>query len=178
MARPYAEAIYRIAREVDKVDDWALALQALARVANVARVAELINNPRLSNEQLTRTIADICSSIVNHSLSLPAEVYNFLLVLADNDRLELLPEIYQLFDEQRVAAQGVAVAMIETAFELEPEQVLQLKQRLDRHFDSKLNLNVTTNPELIGGILVTVGDKVLDLSVRGSLESMSKTLRN
>jgi len=177
VARPYAEAVFRLAREQNQVDVWSRRLQALALIAQDAEMAALINNPRLSDEHLAELFIHIGGSVESEIGQQP-ELKRFLLTLAENQRLALLTGIATLFDLQKNADQGVSEALVESAFELGAEQLGQLRAELERHFGSKLEISVATKPELIGGVLVKVGDQVLDLSVRGKLEAMSHSLKH
>jgi len=105
------------------------------------------------------------------------EVRNFVRVLVEAERVALLPHIAAMFDTLKNQAESVATATIESAYELTPAQVDELKAALEKRFGKKIEATVTINPKLIGGARITVGDSVLDGSVQAKLEAMRTTLR-
>ena len=98
-------------------------------------------------------------------------------MLTEADRIVLLPEIRELFENLKDDAEGVARADIASAFPLTDEQVARLTAALERRFKKKIEPTVTVDQELIGGARIAVGDTVIDGSVRGELESMANQLR-
>lgn len=171
IARPYAEAVFRMAKESGALAQWSARLARLSLVAQDKEVVEIIGNPKLSVAQL----ADLFVSLADDS---DASVASFIRVLADNERLALLPEIAELFEAAKSKEEGVKEAVIESAFPLDDAQVAALVPTLEQHFKTRLAARVLVAPELIGGVRVAVGDQVLDTSVRSKLESMATALKN
>ncbi|MEY4592953.1 MAG: hypothetical protein RIR18_1848 [Pseudomonadota bacterium] len=171
IARPYAEAVFRIAKESGSLAQWSGRLQRLAQVSQAKEVAEIICNPKLSAGQL----ADFFISVADDS---DADLTSFIRVLAENERLILLPEVSKLFEAEKSNEEGIKDAVIETAFPLDDAQVAALVPILEQHFKTRLAARVHVAPELIGGVRVAVGDQVLDTSVRSKLESMATALKN
>jgi F-type H+-transporting ATPase subunit delta len=97
-------------------------------------------------------------------------------MLVDNHRLQLLPEIAVQFDELKNAREGAADVLIVSAFPLEGAQLDDLVGSLERKFRRLLKPTVEVDASLIGGVRVTVGDEVLDTSVRARLASMQTAL--
>lgn len=171
IARPYAEAIFTMAKDAGALGAWSGRLQRLAAIAQDQEMAEIIGNPRMSAEQ----IAQLFVSLAEDN---DAVLGNFIRVLADNKRLTLLPEIAQLFEAAKAAEEGVKEAVVYSAFPLDAAVLTALVPQLEAHFKSKLAPTVVVNAELIGGVRVAVGDQVLDASVRGKLEAMATALKN
>ncbi len=169
IARPYAEALFRVAQS-GNLQAWSDTLAEMAGVAALPDVKELSNNPRLSDAQ----IADTFLSVLKSSIS--AEAKNFVNALAANGRLVLLPEIAEQFKQLKNAQQGSADADISSAFAMDSAQVTDLVAALEKKFGRKLNASVTVDPTLIGGVRVVVGDEVLDSSVRAKLQQMQTAL--
>ena len=111
------------------------------------------------------------------NLDVGAEVRNFVRVLVEAERVALLPQIAAMFDTLKNQAESVAIATIESAYELTPAQVDDLKVALEKRFGKRIEATVTVNPKLIGGARITVGDSVLDGSVQAKLEAMRTALR-
>jgi F-type H+-transporting ATPase subunit delta len=171
VARPYAEAAFRLADGANALAKWAETLAALAQVAQDARVQAAIADPNLSDAKR----AGLFLSILAGRLEGPAE--NFVRVLAENDRLALLPEIRTQFDALKNAREGVVEAEVLSAFELSEAQVADLVQRLEKKTGRKVRAKVTLDRELIGGIKVVLGDKVIDGSARAQLGALETALK-
>jgi F-type H+-transporting ATPase subunit delta len=177
IARPYAEAAFRVARETGALDAWSDHLARLALIAQDARMAELIGNPALSAEELGALFSSLAFEGGEKSGE-NAELGNFIRVLAENERLALLPEIARLFEAQKSAEDGVKEAIVSSAFPIADARLKTLLPQLETHFGTKLIPRVVVDTDLIGGIKVEVGDQVLDASVRGKLEAMAVLLKN
>jgi F-type H+-transporting ATPase subunit delta len=169
VARPYAEAAFELADKSGALADWSMALSNLALAAGNPQVHSLLGNPRV-------TAAQLVDMLVSSAGSVSAEVKNFVAALAENKRLEALSEIQQQFEQLRAEREGTVDARIETAFALDDAALAGLVSDLERRFKRKVKPEVVVNGELIGGARVTVGDQVIDGSVRGKLEAMSAGL--
>ena len=171
IARPYAEAAYRLAKESGAQGLWSQRLQRLALIAQDKEMTEVMTNPRLSTEQ----VAEVFISLSADSEAILA---NFVRTLAENRRLALLPEISRLFELAKSQEEGVQEAVVYSAFPIDDAQVAALMQQLEPRFGTRLTARVEVDPSLIGGVRVTVGDQMLDASVRGKLDAMAVALNN
>lgn len=171
IARPYAEAAYRLAKESGAQGLWSQRLQRLALIAQDKEMTEVMTNPRLSTEQ----VAELFISL---SADSDAILANFVRTLAENRRLALLPEISRLFELEKSQEEGVQEAVVYSAFPIDDAQVAALLQQLEPRFGTRLTARVEVDPSLIGGVRVTVGDQMLDASVRGKLDAMAVALNN
>jgi F-type H+-transporting ATPase subunit delta len=171
IARPYAEAAFRLADAQGKLAEWSVALANLAAVAADVRVRAAIGDPNL----LAPRIAGLIISILGGKLSGEAE--NFVRVLADNRRLELLPEIRAQYAARRNEREGVIEADVFSAFELDGAQLADLVAHLESKTGRKVRARVRMDKELIGGIKVVLGDKVIDGSVRAQLGALENALK-
>ena len=171
IARPYAEAAYRVAKETGAQGIWSQRLQKLALIAQNGDMASVMGNPQLSAEQVANLVISLCDD--NDTV-----LGNFVRTLAENRRLALLPEISRLFDLAKSQEEGVKEAVVHSAFPIDDTQVAALLKELEARFGTRLNARVDVDPSLIGGVRVAVGDQVLDASVRGKLDSMAVALNN
>lgn len=172
LARPYAEAAFKVALAGKSLASWADALAAMTAVAADPQMASCVDNPRL----LTKDLAQFFVEVLGDKLS--AEQQNFARILIDNSRLGVLPEICSLFVELKNIQEGTQEAMIASAFPLDADALNKLVADLERRFACKIQATVEIDPELIGGVRIAVGDQVIDASVRGKLAAMSVALLN
>ena len=171
IARPYAEAVYRTAKESGAQGTWSQRLQRLALIAQDGDMAAVMGNPQLSAEQVANLVISLCDDN-------DAVLANLVRTLAENRRLALLPEISRLFDLAKSQEEGIKEAVVHSAFPIDDTQVKALLQELEARFGTKLTARVEIDESLIGGVRVTVGDQVLDASVRGKLDAMAVALNN
>jgi F-type H+-transporting ATPase subunit delta len=168
IARPYAEALFK-ASAGDR-STLSQQVQALADVAADPQLLQFADDPRVEPQQ----VIDVIGSVVRTPLS--DAVKNLLATVLDNGRLAALPEIAAQYHLLVNASSGVSDAAIYSAFPIEPAQLPEVMQALEKRFARKLNAHVLIQPELIGGIRVVVGDEVLDTSVRARLQQMRVAL--
>ena len=171
VARPYAEAAFKLADEAGALAKWSETLSALAQVAQDARVRAAIADPNLSDAQ----VAGLFIAILAGKLGGDAE--NFVRVLAQYDRLELLPQIREQFEALKNEREGIVEAEVQSAFELSDAQLSDLVQRLEKKTGRKVRAQVSVDRELIGGVKIVLGDKVIDGSARAQLSALETALK-
>lgn len=173
IARPYAEALFRVAatdQSGASLASWSDQVSGLAAVAADPDMQQLIGDPRITPDQLYDVFAGALGAK-------PAPmVENFVRTLIANDRLALMPEIGAQFARLVDAQQGSAEAEITSAFAMSDGDVKDLVSALEKKFAIKLKPTVTIDQDLIGGVRVVVGDRVLDTSVRSRLAAMKAAL--
>ncbi len=172
LARPYAEAAFLLAKSGGNLRDWSERLSGLAAVVGNPAMEECIGNPRFTPDSLSK----LCVEASGQTLS--GEQQNFVRVLVDNQRLGVLPEIAELFDELMNSHDGVKEAMITSAFAMDDATLQALVADIGRKFGCKVAATVTVDPALIGGVRIAVGDEVIDASVRGKLAAMATSLKH
>lgn len=169
IARPYAEALFRVARG-GNLAAWSDAVAEMANVAGHPDVQALAQNPKVRDADMAATFLSLLKS------PLTDEAKNFVTMLVENGRLAQLPEIGAQFQALKNAQEGAADAEITSAFAMSDAQVSSLVGLLEKKFGRKLNPSVTVDNALIGGVRVIVGDEVLDTSVRAKLQQMQVAL--
>jgi F-type H+-transporting ATPase subunit delta len=169
IARPYAEAVFRVAQNGD-LNVWNEFITDLAAIARDADMQAFVANPKINDD----AVYSVFASVLGRPIS--AEQENFLRILIQNGRLAAMSEIAVQFALLKNAREGSAVAAISSAFELSATQVAELLGGLEKKFGVKLKPELTVDPSLIGGVRVSVGDQVLDSSVRTRLEQMRVAL--
>jgi F-type H+-transporting ATPase subunit delta len=167
LARPYAEAVFELAREQNRLGTWSEKLALIAAIAADENMHHLAEDPRVDRARFLNLFLEICGQRIDQ------QVANFIRLLVDNRRLALLPEIVARFEALRAEAEARAEATVISAFPLEPAQVATLAQALKRRLGREVNLAVQLDRTLLGGVVIRVGDLVIDGSVRGRLQQLA-----
>lgn len=169
IARPYAEAVFQVARKGD-LKGWLDQVEALGLVAQDAQLRQFAEDPKVTPEQVLDVVVAALKAPVLDG------VRNLLRTLIENGRLAALPEIAAQFRALANAEGGVSDALIQSAYPIDAGQLAEIVATLEKRFGRKLSASVALDPELIGGIRVVVGDEVLDTSVKARLEQMKVSL--
>ena len=171
IARPYAEAIYRLAETSGKLSQWSEMLADLSKVAADARIGAAMNDPNLSGPKVAGMFLAVLAG------RLTGEAENLVRVLADNRRLEVLGEIAAQFEALKNEHEGTVEAEIVSAFPLDQTQLQTLVAHLESNTGKRVKPLVSVDSELIAGVRVVIGDKVIDGSVRAQLAALEVALK-
>jgi len=171
IARPYAVAVFRLAKEKNALAKWSEMLGLASAVAADAQMHALIEDPKLASADLERLFISICGD------RLDVSGINLIKLLVEYDRLALLPEIASIYEDLKAQDEGTLDAEITAATKLDDKQVKTLVSQLQVKFGKKVEAHVKVDPEIIGGIKIVVGDTVIDASVRGRLQELAYTLK-
>jgi F-type H+-transporting ATPase subunit delta len=171
LARPYASAVFKQAKESKATEKWSESLAFLSAVACDKDMAILIGNPKVKKDKLTELLVGVCQGIVDK------EGANFLKLLIQNNRLILLPDIAKQFEELKAEAEGYIKVDVLTAFPFAKDDEKKFAATLEKTLSKKVHMNVAIDKSLIGGVLVRAGDRVIDGSIKGQLDSLRKALQ-
>ena len=170
LARPYAVAVFKRAKETKTAAKWSEMLSFLGTVVENPDLRPAIYNPKVGKDKLLALLLDICQG------QLDEEAANFLKTLLQNDRLPLLSDIRKNFELLRAEDEGYIDVEVVTAYAFTKEGKQNFTQTLEKTLNKKIHMNVTVDKALIGGVLVRAGDRVIDGSVRGHLQHLQKAL--
>ncbi len=170
IARPYAQAAFKLADQNKALDAWSDMLGVAALVAADPDMRKLLDNPRITAEQLAELFIDICGDRLDGSGQ------NLMRLLAERRRLVVLPEIFGLFEQMKSEAEGAITAQLITAFPATDAQKATVAAALKQRFGRDVQLEYITDPSLMGGAIVRAGDLVIDGSVRGKLTRLGTAL--
>ena len=168
IARPYAEALFKSAKaDLNGAASW---LGQFAAIAGNAQLLQFADNPKVTDEQ----VFDLFTGVAK--VALPDSAKNFLRIVIENGRVDVLPEIAVQFRALVNAQGGSSDAVVFSAFAIDDKALTDLTGTLEKRFGRKLNVTTQLDESLIGGVRVVVGDEVLDTSVKARLDQMKIAL--
>lgn len=170
LARPYAKAAFQVALAENGLAQWSQMLSTLAAVSAHDKVSALLSHPGLTAEQHTDVLRDILGD------ELTEKGQNLVNLLADNRRLALLPQIFELFEAHKAEHEKSVDVELTTAYALSDELVEQLANALQKRLEREVKIHSHVDKHLIGGVVIRAGDTVIDNSVRGKLNKLAESL--
>lgn len=171
MARPYAEAAFKRAKETGKAAQWSENLAFLSAVLSDSSIARAADNPKIAKISFINLMLDICGD------RLDQEGKNFLNLLIQNNRLKLAAQIAKIYEQFRADDEGYADVQVISAYPLTEDEQANISSRLERLLNKQVRLDIWNDRSLIGGVLIRAGDKVIDGTVKGQLLKMQKALQ-
>lgn len=171
IARPYAVAAFRLAKENNALAAWSDMLGFAAAVAADPQMKAYIDDPKVASGDLERVFLSVCGDKLN------APGTNLVKLLVEYGRMSILPDIASAFEDLKAEDEGVLEAEITAATQPSDTEVKTLVKKLQAKFGKKIEASVKVDPEIIGGIKIVVGDTVIDASVRGQLQELAYTLK-
>lgn len=172
LARPYAKAAFEHAQANQQMAQWSDMLALAAAVSQDDTVQRMLKAPRLTSTEKAATFIEVCGDALN------AQVRNFIQVLAENERLLLLPEIAALFELYKSEREKSVDVEVTSAFALSAEQQDKLAKVLSARLSREVRLHAAEDPALIGGVVIRAGDLVIDGSVRGKIAKLAEALKS
>jgi F-type H+-transporting ATPase subunit delta len=169
-ARPYAQAAFDEAQKLAALKPWSEMLLSLAEAIEHPEVRALASSPKVSKKQLDSLMEGLLGA------SATAQQRNFVRVLVDNHRLLILPEIAEHFEAMKAEAEKTVNVVVDSAFELSTAQQDKITASLKARMGREIKLVCKVNKELLGGIVIRAGDKVIDGSARTRLGEMATAL--
>lgn len=173
LAGRYASALFDLASEAGTVTAVESDLEKLdAAVTESNDFAMLTTNPKVSRSAAEQALAGIAKV-----LGLSQLTANFLGVLAQNRRLAQLPAVIRAFRAIAAAQRGEVSAQVTSAHALTDAQLDQLKAKLTAREGRTVKLSTKVDPDLLGGLVVTIGSKRIDASIRTRLNSLAQAMK-
>ena len=171
VARPYAKAAFDFAVEANAVDNWFEMLVFAAEVANNETIANYLSG-NASVEQAQELFLKVCDEQLN------SNGQNFIKVMAENERLLVLPQVAEQFGELKAEYEKEVTVDVRSAVELDAEQQKTLSAALEKRLARKVKLNCVVDDTLVSGLVIKAGDMVIDGSVRGKLDRLATTMQS
>lgn len=170
LARPYAKAVFELARQSGTLPAWTGKLSALATAVQAPQIAGLIGHPRVTRAVLAETLTQGLGD------ALGPDGAAFVRLLAQNGRLKLAPQIAEQFEALRAQAEARVDVEIVSAAEVSGEQRSQLGAAIGKRLQREVAIDWKTDESLIAGAVIRAGDLVIDGSVSGELARLRGTL--
>jgi len=171
LARPYANAVFDLARQAGELDRWSSMLALLAAAAAHPQLKTLLGSPGVPEEQKGQRLSGVCGDDITESAR------KFVQVLATNKRLPVLGEIHQQYEALRAQEQQTLDVEVTSAFELSALEAEKLKQALHARFNKDVSMTSRVDADLLGGAVIRAGDTVIDGSVRGKLRKLAESIQ-
>lgn len=171
IARPYGVAAYAQAQKEKKVALWSEMLELCAAVASDPAMAPLLANPRIERARIGELFLEIAGGRLSET------GMGFIRALQEYRRLEVLPEIYQVFQNLRAADESRAEVEVVSAYAVNAKYKHELAEAMKRRLGCEVTVTTSIDRALIGGMIVRAGDMTIDLSLRSALERLSYELR-
>jgi len=170
LARPYGLAAFKQAEEEGKVKEWSDMLEFLTLIMQDATMKGLIVNPKVNDQEVASLIIDVAGD------GLSETGRNLVRVLAENERLGEMAGVAAVFEEERDRAEGRSHVEVTSAFALSKAQENSSAESMSKRLGTQVDVSVSVDKSLIGGVVIRAGDTVIDASLRGRLSQLGQTL--
>lgn len=163
----YALALYEVAEEKGKVDEYLKDLRAICKLIDDNRdFQEVIKHPQISTKKKKDTFISIFKGNIDDDL------LSFLLILIEKDRISFLKEKLKEMEKIHLERENTLVALVKTAVPMLPEEQETLKKKLEDKYDKNIIMTTEVDKKILGGVFVRVGNDVIDGTVKSRLDDL------
>ncbi|MGH8371944.1 MAG: F0F1 ATP synthase subunit delta [Gammaproteobacteria bacterium] len=173
LARPYAKAAFEIASEHAALESWSKTLAVLAELSRDHSVQVMLGDPQVPSTVCADVLIELAAKA---GAKLDQQARNFVKLLAEYHRLEILPEIAADYAALRAEAEGTVEVEVRAGIKLDAEEQTRISSALGKKLGRKVKLNCVTDKSLIGGAIIRAGDLVIDGSVRDKLGRLAAAM--
>ena len=173
LARPYAKAVFEIAKEKGTLDRWSKVLGLLASLSADASVQDMLTSPKASAPVRAEVFTELAAKAGE---KLDQQGRNFVGLLAEYRRLALLPEIAADYERLRAEVENTLEVELRAALPVPTEEQKRIGEALHRKLGRKITLKYVEDKTLIGGAVLRAGDLVIDGSVQEKLSRLAAAL--
>lgn len=170
IARPYAQAVFEIARDANRLNDWSQALGVLSAIASSDDMSSVFGNPKFSTDELVELFVSVAGDKLDDNAK------NLVKVLAENNRLVFLPEIAGGFETLRAEEEKTIKAEVISAKDVSESQKQALAAALKARLGRNVELSCRVDESLLGGAIIRAGDMVIDGTITGQLDKLASEL--
>ncbi len=168
-AKRYAEAVLQLAKEQGKLEEWGQHLQIIAQALGQPEVARALEDARLPLEVKLRVVDEAMAGLDGLACNLAK-----LLVL--KGRASLAPDIARAYQEMADRERGIVHALVKTAVPLDHQEREELRRRLEAAVGRPVVMETQVDEDIIGGLVVQIGDRLIDASARTQLLALRRHL--
>ncbi len=170
-ARRYAQAVFDLAKEKGTLDEWKADLATLNSLFGSELTVDALEDPKMTDTARSKIIDDVIATKKVSPLAA-----NLLRLLAQRQRLSLLPRIVEVFGEMYNKEMGIIIAEVTSAVPLDPAHQKRVAEQLARITGKTVQLRTNTDPRILGGIITRIGDELIDASVATRLAELAERL--
>ena len=176
LARPYARAVFQLARVDGSLSNWSQALGTAATVVVDPAARRFLARRELDDDARVEFLLSVCAGAGEAKVLESTRGRNFLRLLAENDRLPVLPEIAEQFEALKARAENTVKVQLVTAAGVAEPVVQRIKSALEQRLGRAVELEMEQDPGLLGGAVIHAEGRVIDASVRSRLAELAGTL--
>jgi len=170
IAKPYAQAAFQQAKQASALAGWSRMIARLAAGLQDPVTNRMLANPALASDKLSQALAEVCGAY-------STEQKNFIQLLVSNERLSVASALAEAFETLRNTHEQVLDAHIVSAFTMDALQQQSLVDVLKAKYGRNVKVSVEIDESLIGGVIIRIGDEVIDASIRGKVSQLADALR-
>ena len=173
ISKAYGEALFELAIEKNELESIAEQVNVLADAfAENPELIKLLSHPKISKEEKITVIESIFKGRMSD------DIVGFLVIIVEKDRGSEIADILKLFQAKVREYKKIGVALVTSAIELSTEQKQKVEQKLLQQTDyESFEVEYKVDDSLIGGMIIRIGDRVVDSSIRSKLDNLTKELR-
>lgn len=177
IARPYAQAIFELANEAGELAGWSTSLETAGALFADGEVADFLSTPHLTDAKRLEFLTGLFESAGADKLAGgDKHGNNFLKLLLENKRSNVLPEIAEHFDALKADVENTVEATVTSATPLSQAQQDEIASALKKRLGRDVSITTEVDENLIGGAVIRAGDVVIDGSLRARLEGLANAL--
>ncbi|WWO96337.1 MAG: F0F1 ATP synthase subunit delta [Candidatus Dasytiphilus stammeri] len=169
IARPYAIAAFEFATIKDKINKWQHMLSLSAEISRNRNITQLLYGV-LAPKILYKIFITLCGN------NIEKEFKNFIRIMAENNRIQLLPVVLKIFKQLRLEYQQITYLEVITATPINSEQLTAIKKIIEEKLVLKVRINLRINKFILAGIIIRMGNTVIDGSLRSRLSRLEEFL--
>ncbi len=170
VSRPYANAVFALAKREKQLAHWSRVLAVLSAAAGDEKVKRFLETPEVAAPVKAQKLIEICGD------ELDDRSRRFVRVLAENQRLDLFEPVAEQFELLKAQEERMLEVEVVSAYPVTDTEIAGLKQALEKKYERDVVLASRVDASLIGGAIIRAGDTVIDGSVRGKLDKLAESL--
>ena len=168
--RRYAQAIFQLALEKGDLEEWSRAIEEMTNAVSGEETVALLEAPNLSAKEKQDVIRKVFPNFSDLAV-------NFLALLAQHRGIGLLPRVQESLQQMFDDHQGIVRATVTTAVSLSDDEKKEIQSNLMKNWDREVGLVHHVDPRIVGGMVIRIGDKVIDGSTKGRLAALRLSLQ-